>query len=212
MRMIKIVFSTLILLSVISQSASAETPKVGRRAAAKYLNPVDPAQEDVAQEDRHRRVDRLIMLHVGGYSSSTSYAWKGDNKRTGLAYATYGVTYLFDAWSGIDVNVRFDFSEYKIDDDRATKLSLMPLWTFPLAETEFPLYFGFGVGAGVYFIQLPDESNLSVDYQLVAGARFLNLIDNFGAFVEFGMKNHLHLLSDGQLNGTALAAGAVFTF
>lgn len=212
MEMLKLFFSSLILLSVISQSSWAETPKVGRRAAAKYLAPVDPEREEAAAEYHRRSVDRLIMLHVGGYTSSTSYAWKDNNKRNGVAKATYGVTYLFDSWSGLDVNVRFDFNEYKIDDERATKLSVMPLWTFPLAETEFPLYFGFGLGAGIYFIQLPDESNLALDYQLIAGARFLDLIDNFGAFVEFGMKNHLHLLSDGQLNGTSLAAGAVFTF
>jgi hypothetical protein len=199
---------------VFSQWASAETPRVGRNAAARYFSGKDvdtnPQPTPAARESSG--FERLLMLHVGGYTSSTAYEWKDSNKRTGVGKATYGVTYLFDQWNGIDLNMRFDFNEYKIDDERATKLSLMPLWTFPMAESKFPLYFGFGAGLGVFFNQIENESNLSFDYQVIAGARFLDLIENCGAFVEFGMKNHLHLLSDGQFNGTALSAGAVFTF
>jgi hypothetical protein len=152
------------------------------------------------------------MLHIGGYSSSTSYAWKDSTKRNGVGKATYGLTYLLDQWGGMDVNLRFDFNEYKIDDERASKLSIIPLLTFPKAETKFPLYFGLGAGAGVFFTQLQDESNLSLDYQLLLGARFIDLYQNLGAFIEFGLKNHLHLLSDGQFNGMATSVGAVFTF
>jgi hypothetical protein len=199
-------------ITFLAVHVEAQSPRVGRKAAAKYFNPeTDASTDSQPLPERVAQIDRLMMLHVGGYSASTSYAWKDNSKRTGIAKATYGVTYLFETWNGVDLNVRFDFSEYKVDDDRATKLTLMPLWTFPLAETEFPIYFGLGFGVGVFFIQLPDESNLSFDYQLVAGTRFLNLIENVGAFVEFGLKNHLHLLSDGQVNATAIAAGAVFT-
>ena len=112
----------------------------------------------------------------------------------------------------MDLNLRFDFNEYQLDSDRATKLSLLPLLTFPPASSHFPLYFGLGAGLGIFFQQIPDESNISFDYQLVAGARFADLIENFGVFVEFGLKNHLQVLSDGQFNGTALTTGAVFTF
>ena len=198
----------------LAQFVHAEAPRVGRKAAARYLakEPADSSRESSSSAASRAPSDGLLMLHVGGYSSSTSYQWKDSDKRTGVGKATYGVTYLFDQWSGLDVNVRFDFNEFKIDDERATKLSLMPLWTFPRAETHFPLYFGMGAGLGVFFTQLTDESNISFDYQLVAGVRFQDLYENLGAFVEFGMKNHLHLLSDGQFNGTALSAGAVFTF
>jgi hypothetical protein len=53
---------------------------------------------------------------------------------------------------------------------------------------------------------------LSFDYQLIAGVRFTNLSGRFGLFFEYGLKNHLHLLSDGQVNGTFLSGGAVFSF
>ncbi len=190
-------------------SARAEDPKVGKKEANKYF------QKEIETQDvssPRSKGDGLLMLHVGGFSNSTAYQWKDNNKRTGVGRASYGVTYLYDHWGSLDVNIRLDFIEYKVDDERALKLSLLPLWTFPMAESHFPLYFGFGVGPGVYFNQLAEESTLSLDYQLIAGARFLDLVENFGAFIEFGLKNHLHVLSDGQFNGTALVAGIAFTF
>ncbi len=208
----KISFFTLVGVALLSQLTWAEAPKVGRRAAAKYFSDSPPPSREVASSDSKSSGDGLLMLHIGGYSSSTSYAWKDSTKRTGVGQATYGVTYLLDQWGGMDVNLRFDFNEFKIDDERASKLSVLPLLTFPRAETKFPLYFGFGAGAGVFFTQLQDESNLSLDYQLVLGARFLDLYQNLGAFVEFGMKNHLHILSDGQFNGMPLSGGVAFTF
>ncbi len=210
----KICFLSLIAMAFISQTAAAQgAPKVGRKAAAKYFAQAEPSREVASDSGSGGgATDGLLMLHIGGYSSSTSYSWKDSNKRTGVGKATYGVTYLMDEWGGLDVNIRFDFNEYKIDDERATKLSVMPLWTFPRAQTKFPLYFGFGAGAGVFFTQLQDESNLSLDYQLVLGARMIDLYENLGAFIEFGMKNHIHVLSDGQFNGMPLSVGAVFTF
>lgn len=210
-----ITFLSVLILLFSTQFVSAEgTPRVGRKAAAKYFSKeAEPEQQMASEESRSISAgDGLLMLHVGGYTESTSYQWKDSAKRTGVGSATYGLTYLFSEWNGLDVNLRFDFNEYKLDEERATKLSFMPLWTFPRAQAKFPLYFGFGAGAGVFFTQVEDESNLSLDYQLVAGARFADVIENFGLFVEFGMKNHLHLLSDGQFNGTALSGGAVFTF
>lgn len=195
---------------LISQASFAqEPPRVGRKAAARYFEanpePRAPAQDTSPSES-------LLMIHAGGFTESTSYKWQGDPKQTGIGKATYGITYLYDHWGKLDTNIRMDFIEFKLNNDRATKLSLMPLWTFPMAESRFPLYFGLGAGLGIFFTQIGDESNLSFDYQLVAGVRFLDIIDNFGAFVEYGLKNHLHLLSDGQYNSTALTAGVAFTF
>ena len=69
-----------------------------------------------------------------------------------------------------------------------------------------------GAGLGVFFRQVEEESNLSFDYQLVLGVRFLDVINSTGFFMEYGMKNHVQLLSDGQVNGNAISAGATFAF
>lgn len=203
-----------------TQAQTSGPPVVGKKAAAKYFGrtpadgAIDVTDEDVDSPRRSHRVsgEEVMMLSLGTFVNSTSYNWKGSDKRQDIGRVSYGVTYLFDEWSKLDANLRMDFNEYKLGDDRALKLSIMPLWTFPAAESRFPIYFGFGLGLGVFFQQIPDESNLSFDYQLVGGARFMDLFENFGFFVELALKNHLHLLSDGQFNGTALTAGAVFTF
>jgi hypothetical protein len=212
----QIFFLSLMASAFLSSSVwAAGAPKVGRKAASRYFAVADPNKDNADSSERRRPSssgDGLLMVHVGGYSSSTSYAWKDSTKRTGVGQANYGITYLFDQWHGMDFNFRFDFSEYKIDDQRASKLSFIPLFTFPRVETHFPIYFGLGAGPGVFFTQLEDESNLSLDYQLILGARWVDLYENFGVFTEFGLKNHIQVLSDGQFNGMAWSVGALFTF
>lgn len=198
--------------AVFAKPAPIVGKQVGRKAAAKYFAQAEPSREVASDSGGSFSGDGLLMLHLGGYSSSTSYAWKDNNKRSGVGKASYGITYLFDEWAGMDLNLRFDFNEFQIDDDRATKLSILPLVTFPRADRKFPLYFGFGAGPGVFFTQLQDESNLALDYQLVLGLRMLDLVENVGGFIEFGLKNHLHVLSDGQFNGMPLTGGVAFTF
>ena len=205
----------------LSAQAQKSQPVVGKKAADKYFGRGPAAAVDVTDSDREDSSDRrftgvggdeMMMLSLGTFLNSSSYNWKGSDKREDIGRLSYGVTYLFDRWSKLDTNLRMDFNDYKVGDDRALKLSIMPLWTFPAMDTRFPIYFGFGMGLGVFFQQVPEESNLSFDYQLVAGVRFMDLFQNFGFFSEIALKNHLHLLSDGQFNGTALTAGAVFTF
>lgn len=221
-------FARLALAGVLLAGAPAwaqkSQPVVGKKAAAKYFGRGPSAAVDVTDADREDAAERrssgggsaagdeMMMLSLGTFLNSTAYNWKGGDKREDVGRLSYGVTYLFDRWSKLDTNLRMDFNDYKVGDDRALKLSIMPLWTFPAVDTRFPIYFGFGMGLGVFFQQVPEESNLSFDYQLVAGARFMDLFHNFGFFAEIALKNHLHLLSDGQFNGTALTAGAVFSF
>ena len=202
----------LVFMMGFSLASDAQVPKVGRRAAAKYFEKDREVLREPAPERYVREGNEVLMLSIGTFIGSKSYQWKGSDSRDNLGRSSYGVTYLYEEWKGLDMNIRADFNEYKLDDNRAVKLSLMPLITFPRAESHFPLYFGIGAGLGVFFQQVPDESNLSFDYQLIAGARFMDLFNNLGFFFELGLKNHLHLLSDGQFNGTALTAGLIFSF
>jgi hypothetical protein len=184
-----------------------EVKEVGRGSAAKYFE-----KSDTSSSTKHGTGENVLYIMAGPYINSASYAWKGSDKRTGIAKNSYSFTYLFEQWHNIDTNIRGDFTDFAIDDERLLKFSILPLWTFPLVETRFPLYFGLGAGLGIFFKQVDQESNLSFDYQLVVGTRFLDLLGNAGAVIEFGMKNHVHLLSDGQLNATALTVGTVFSF
>lgn len=208
----------LILLSVLifnlnPLAQAGEAPLVGRKAAARYFeNDKDVVRRGPSGEKSSAGGNQLLMLGMGSYVGSKAYQWNGLGSEDNVGRASYGFTYLADEWHGMDLNFRADFNEYRVNGDFAKKLSFLPLVTIPRAEARFPLYFGIGLGLGVFFQQVPEESTLAFDYQLVAGARFMDLIDNFGFFFEFAMKHHMHLLSDGQLNGNALTAGGVFSF
>lgn len=192
-------------------------PEVGRKAAEKYMAPKGgreasgtPVQSRAVASSRG---DHYLALHVGGYISDNSYKWGGSEKSENVGKLNSGVTYRVGEWvNSMDLFVRIDFSTFALNEGRATKLSFLPIVAFPDSNSRFPLYFGGGIGPGVFVNQISSESSLSLDYQLLGGARFFDLIGNAGFFFEAGLKNHLFLLSDGQFNGTFATAGSVFTF
>jgi hypothetical protein len=211
------------LILIFSFSANSEAPKqpdevyVGQPVGRKYE---EPAGKDTARkyftQDASRSSqapgENMLMLHVGRYMDSEAYSWAPNPSVTGVGQGNFGLTYLYDQWHGMDLNIRVDYTEYDVTGTRATKLSFLPLITFPRTDTRFPLYFGIGMGPGIFMQQVKNKSNISFDYQLAVGLRFLDLLPGVGAFIEFGMKNHLHVLSEGQLNGTTFTFGPVFTF
>jgi hypothetical protein len=191
----------------VGKAQNSSAPTVGRGAAAKYFqaeNP-EPPRKSYSGEN-------FLYLMAGPFASSSSYAWKGGDKRTGTGRQLLSVTYLFDQWNSIDVNLRLDLIEYKLDEENPSKLTITPFWTFPLVETRFPIYFGLGTGLGIFLKQIENESNISFDYQIATGIRVPELIGSAGVVFELALKNHLHLLSDGQFIGTSIGAGAIFSF
>lgn len=189
-------------------TASAAAKRVGRQAAAEYFqnNSATSASNGASGGDN------FMMIDYGAFTKSEAYQWPLTGPKKSVAKATYGITYFLSEWNSLDLNLRADFNEFLINQERLVKISFLPLITFPRIETRFPIYFGMGAGLGVFFKQIDSESNLSFDYQLVTGVRMMDLLNGMGFFVEYGLKNHLHLLSDGQLNATAVTGGAVFSF
>ena len=117
MKMIPLI-ALIFALTSVSTLALAQAPTVGRKAAAKYFEKdVEPSRE--VANDREIGSD-VLMLHVGGYTSGMCYRCKGSGSHERAGKASYGVTYLYDQTGGLDTNVRFDFNEYKFDDERAT--------------------------------------------------------------------------------------------
>ncbi len=191
----------------VSAVAESRKPLVGKKAAQKYF------QSDVQDRERLGNGERYFNIHLGGFTDSVSYAWNGQRKVEGLGRRNYGVTYLLDNWTrGMDLSLRVELTSFYLEEEDILKMSLLPLITFPQFKTGFPLYLGFGIGPGVFFKQLSESSNLSLDYQLVFGVRMIDVLGSMGFFVESGLKNHLHLLSEGQFNGLFVSIGAVFTF
>lgn len=208
------------LLSPISYAA----PKVGKSAAARYFQ--KSGEDDVYRarkpsqinsensgNEQNRQTDHYLTFGISNFASSEAYGW-GDNAIDGHNSGKWGVDvsyrisqdeYLFDQ------AVRFSFNQYDLGTT-INKLSFMYSITFPESETRFPLYFGAAAGPGLFLKQLPQESVISLDYQLFFGLRLFNVFDQTGFYVEGGLKNHILLLSDGQFNGSYVALGAVFLF
>lgn len=202
-----------------SEVASSTSHEVGRKAATKYMGTHGKkAGNEKANGHPNRSVastggQHYLALHAGGYLSDTAYKWGESDSVSNIGKANLGVTYRVGEWvNSMDLSFRVDFSTFKLAEGSASKLSFLPVVTFPDASSRFPLYFGGGLGAGVFVSQVAQESSISFDYQLIAGARFFDVIGSTGFFVEGGLKNHLFLLSDGQFNGTFAAVGTVFSF
>ncbi|MCB0391674.1 MAG: hypothetical protein KDD58_10290 [Bdellovibrionales bacterium] len=155
---------------------------------------------------------RYLALQFGLFTEEETYKWGKSNKNDVSEYMI-GITYRIGEWTNsMDLAIRADLVSFEVDDKSPTKLSLLPIVTFPDAKSGFPLYFGAGIGAGIFFKQAKEESHLSLDYQILAGARFFNLVSSMGLIFEAGLKNQLFLLSDGQHNGVYGSIGGVFTF
>jgi hypothetical protein len=198
-------------------------PRVGRQAAAKYMAPKKPGEgteeETVPTETRKSSgysagaSDHYLAVHVGWFANDNAYKWGAAENQENVGRYNFGITYRMGEWiNSMDLLFRFDVARMALAEGSVTKFSIIPLVTFPDASSRFPLYFGAGIGLGAFGSQIAGESALSLDYQLIAGARFFNLWGQTGLFVEGGIKNHIHLLSDGQFNGTFIATGLVFTF
>lgn len=209
--------ASIISIMLLSSAALADAPKVGRAAAAKYFqqNPKQNADYGryVAQDGGLAAGDRFLAIGASLYTHSETYQWGPINKEEDAGKWGVDLTYRLSSYNDLlDYSLRVSYNEYEPVNQRANKLSFLYAVTFPDATSQFPLYFGAAAGPGVFLTQIPDESALSLDYQLFMGLRIFNLFESSGFYLEGGMKNHLQLTSDGQLNGTYIAAGAIFTF
>lgn len=186
-----------------TQSLPQKGASVGRLAAQKYFT------KDA--QTGNQLTDRLISLHVGGYMHSKAYLWGSEAATEKAGVQTTGVTYKIGEWpQTMDLSLRLDYFQYEIGNSRPIKISFLPMLTFPDSGSGFPLYFGGGIGPGVFISQISQESALALDYQLIFGLRWPDIWRNSGFFIESGIKDHLHVLSDGQFTSQFLTAGAVF--
>lgn len=187
-----------------SWKENAKNLDEGRDAAAKFMN------RKVAQVTAG---DHYMAVHIGSFTSSEAYRWGVEDSWEDKADLNLGVTYRMGEWTNsMDLLIRAEFVAFEFDDKRPYKISIMPVIAFPDSRSQFPLYFGAGLGGGIFFKQASGESSLSLDYNLIAGARFFNVLDQIGIMIETGFKGHVHLLSDGQFNGIYVSSGLVFQF
>ena len=203
------------------QSALADAPKVGRKAAARYFQGETQSSAD-SQIPTNRAPsniealspeDHFLTFGFSNYVSSDTYRWSPNGQENQVGKWGLDMMYRISQFSStIDQALRVSYNEYDVNSFRASKMSFLYALTLPDAGSQFPLYFGAAAGGGVFLKQVQDKSPISLDYQMYLGLRLFNVMEKTGFYIEGGLKNHLLLTSDGQLNGTFLSAGAVFTF
>lgn len=217
------------------QSETLKLPKFGKKKSDTYFHArqkrqvansgvvtvgEDPYQAPVAQQPA-RQQSRLLnsegthvmAIQAGFYLDDKAHRWGPKSTAEDVGQWNLGVTYQMGEWvNSMDLYFRADFQGYKVEDESANKMSLLGLVTFPDIRSGFPIYFGAALGVGIFFDQIEDESSLSLDYQIVLGARVLDIYEGIGFIAETGVKNHVFLTSKGQFNGYFFSLGAVFKF
>lgn len=193
------------------------TPQTGKSAASEYFKRrktvASTEVEPTRQLTQVGGSDRVMSVMVGSFINDKAYRWGRKDRDKDAGEMMFGVTYRVGEWTAsMDLNFRAELMTYSVDGETPLKLSVMPVITFPDARSDFPLYFGAGAGVGIFFDQVADESDLSLDYAIVIGGRFMELWDGGGLCVETGVKGHIHLLSSGQQDGVFLSVGGIFTF
>lgn len=201
----------------VTDESSSSNPPVGREKAQEYFQtrkgqPAAPRAPYRSPASEGLGAPRYLAVHIGSYFTDNGYKW-GDGDQENIGKLNAGVTYRMGEWvNSMDLSLRIDFTNYELDEGDARKISFGTILTFPDANSAFPLYFGVGLGAGFFIKQINDESVMSLDYSLLAGVRFFNVFETVGLMAETGLKNHLHLFSDGQYDGVYFNVGCVFAF
>jgi hypothetical protein len=196
--------TTLIFVVSLMFSSFAFAQQVGREAAGKFFK-----RETASMSSD----DHYLSIHFGKFMESSAWEWGQKERQDNVGNYQLGITYKVDKFTDtMDWNIRIEGTEYDVAGEKPFKLSFVPIILFPEATSKFPLYFGAGAGLGVFFRQVKEESYLAFDYQLLMGARFFDVYENAGFFIESGIKNHLLLLTSGQFNSVFLSLGAVFSF
>jgi len=202
-----------------SPSKSARPSETSKDRARGYFRERQPEAKTEEKSTFSKEVQsdsggtpRYLAVRLGGFFQDQAYRWKRASQ-SDVGGFNGGVDYRLGEWiNSADLALRADYTSYSLSEGSARKLSFGGIVTFPDANSRFPLYFGAGLGLGVFVKQLHNESALALDYSLLGGVRFFNVFNRIGLLAEVGIKNHLLMFSDGQFNGIYINVGAVFAF
>lgn len=185
-------------------SVAAET---GRSAALKYFGQGSKsnvrAPQSIDSVDHSR--SGLLSFSVGTLVSSKSYQWIGDDLsgwNAEVGYRSSGGEYFANSY-------HLELQKFTDETRELAKVSFLFSLSFP-RRLSFPVYIGIAAGPGYFFAQRQGESAFSLDYKGYLGFR---LNQNQGQyFIQTGVKNHVHMLSDGQFIGWFVSSGVAYKF
>ncbi len=198
------VFFTFTLL--IPQAFAVE---VGKDAAMKYFTGKPSRSPDTSSNisvspPPSADYDSLLSVALGGLIQTQSYGWSEQSVEgwnVEAAYQTQSDYFL--------TGYALDFQKFVNEGEELSKIAFLFSMSFPRRQT-FPVYIGVSAGPGFFFKQKKDESQFSFDYKAYMGMRLSQSYSLF--FLEGGVKNHLHILTDGQFIGWYMSSGVAYRF
>lgn len=199
---IKIVLMV-VLVGGVQQLMAAST---GKGAAMKYFSKKPSAQIRTSPAQTKPTGDSgLMAFSVGTLVSSKSYQWLGND---------------FQGWN-VDIGYRpaskgyfgrsyhLEYQKFTDVVEELSKMSFLMSFSFP-RRLSFPVYVGIAAGPGFFFKQKDDESEFTFDYKAYLGVRLNQAHSQY--FIQSGVKNHVHMLSDGQFIGWFVSSGVAYKF
>lgn len=192
----------------LSPSVHAAT---GKAAALKYFQHKKKKSSAAAQVSSRAAVrepgaHQMLTLAVGSLLNGKSYHWIEDDDFGGwTAEASY-----VDAASGTFANgFHLELQNFVQGDEKLSKISALVSFIFP-RRLSFPVYIAVAAGPGYFVKQRKNESEFSIDYKSYIGFRLDD--DHSQYFLQSGVKNHIHMLSDGQFIGWFVSSGVAYKF
>ncbi len=198
----------------------SDSVRTGKAAARSYFVAREAHEKEVRDGGGDRGPDsvsessgdRYLMLGFGTFLNDKEWSW-GAAHQDNVGSMMFDVTYRINEFANsFDLWFRAQYLTYNLTGGSAGQLAMMPIIAFPNARSGFPMYFGGGLGPGIFLKQINSSGDLGLNYVVLAGARFPNLFGSGGLYMEVGYQGLVNLLSVGQQQGVYLSAGGVFLF
>ena len=194
----------LALVGGVHQALAVET---GKKAAMKYFTkkPASTSTFKAPRGPASTSYAQLFSLSAGALVNGKSYQWLDDELggwNLQLSYRRATTGWLAQAF-------HLEFQKFTTLEEEFSKVSFLLNFVFP-RSISFPVYIGAGAGPGFFLNQYNNESLWTMDYKGYIGLR-LNQ-DHSQFILESGVKNHVHMLSDGQFIGWFVSSGVAYKF
>ncbi len=200
----------LLFLILACLPTGAMAVETGKTAAMKYFTKKSKRQVVTRAPARASTSgalvgDQILAVAVGSLVNTQSYNWAEESTPGWNVEAFY--QRAGDGYFGHGYHL--DLQKFASGNEELTKLSFLFSLTFP-RRLSFPVYIGVAAGPGYFLKQKENESHFAFDYKGYVGLRLNQVHSQY--FVQSGVKNHVHVLSDGQFIGWFVSSGVAYTF
>ena len=155
---------------------------------------------------------RNMVLYVGSslYSDSTAKNFKSIPFSSVIAGFRQPIREVPQVG---DFSLKTEIQNFRLKTDRVTQINITPLFSLPEAQSKFPVYVGLGIGFGFYpYFILAGKPALSLNGQLFAGLRLINLYKNLGLNGEVVLNMHVPFKERELYMETIANLGLLFSF